>query len=61
MSETRTVTLTIDPALRAYLLHLDATEGEYSHAGYDLFSAGYRARLAEAAPAPAAEGGEAGD
>lgn len=51
MTETRTVHFPIDPALRAYLLYLDATEGEYSHSGYDAFAAGYRARLAEEAPA----------
>jgi hypothetical protein len=42
--EVRYVRMTVDPALRAYWLWLDANpDREFSLEDYDLFAAGYRA------------------
>lgn len=47
--EIRTVHLTLDPALEAYLIWLDSEGREYDLHDYELFAAGYRAeRIAEA-------------
>jgi hypothetical protein len=45
--ETRTVHFRIDPALRAYVAWLDSEGREFDLEDYDLFAAGYRARVAE--------------
>lgn len=45
--ETRTVHFRLDPALRAYLAWLDKEGLAFSPAGFDLFAAGYRARVDE--------------
>ncbi len=42
-TEVRHVRLTIDPALAAYLEHLEQTGKKFSPSNYDLFSAGFRA------------------
>lgn len=62
MSETHTVHFKFDPALRAYLEWLDAEGMAFSLPGFDVFAAGYRARVAEDdAAQPAASGQGAGE
>ena len=57
---TRVVHFKLDPALQAYLAHLDETGGTADLHDYDLFVAGYRSRPstddADHAPASAAVG-----
>lgn len=54
MSERRTLHFRLDPALRAFFEYLDANGRQFVAEEYDLFAAGYRARIAEepAPPAP---------
>lgn len=47
--EVRTVHFKLDPALRAYFAWLDETGRTFSPNVYDLFAAGYRARVTEEA------------
>lgn len=46
-AETRTVHFTLDPALKAYYAWIEAEGRGFSLKHYDLFAAGYRARVAE--------------
>ena len=47
MSETRTVTFQVDPALSAYIAWLDAEGRAFDLQAFDLFAVGYRAAEAE--------------
>ena len=46
-TDTRTVHFSVDPALRAYAAYLEAQDRLFNPQEYDVFSAGYRARVAE--------------
>lgn len=53
MIETRTLHYRVDPALRAYCAYIDAEGQGFDLEQYDLFAAGYRARVSEEeAPTP---------
>ena len=57
-TETRTLHFRLDPALRAYLVWLEAEGLTFNPDEYDVFAAGYRAALAAlAAELPAGDGG----